>query len=204
MVLRLRLSRWILAVSSYEIDGASTTKDGAEKQGVRQIIREEIRQYLQDPLGFPEEYKGWLPEWITQAGIDVPISQIVGFSGFTAQAATPVATQESSSSTTYTDLATVGPQITGLPDGQYLLLFGLTMANGASTSYAGVKINSTDPADADAIQITTTSAYGMAKAVVGTLDGGGNNTVKLVYRSSTAVSAQFALRWLVALKVSNA
>jgi hypothetical protein len=66
-------------VSSYDLDGSSTTKEGVEKVGIRQIIREEIRQYLQDPLGFPEEYKGWLPEWITQAGIDVPIGQVIGF-----------------------------------------------------------------------------------------------------------------------------
>jgi hypothetical protein len=86
-------------MSSYDIDGASTTKDGAEKQGVRQIIREEIRQYLQDPLGFPEEYKGWLPEWITQAGIDVPIGQVIGFSQTTPNAATTIVTTVRADST---------------------------------------------------------------------------------------------------------
>jgi hypothetical protein len=64
------------------VDGSSTTKEGVEKQGIRQIIREEIRTYFQDPLGYEKEFKGWLPEWIGQSGIDIPISQVIGFNQF--------------------------------------------------------------------------------------------------------------------------
>jgi hypothetical protein len=42
-------------LSAYDLDGSSTTKEGAEKVGIRQIVREEIAKYLQDPLGYEEE-----------------------------------------------------------------------------------------------------------------------------------------------------
>jgi hypothetical protein len=69
-------------VSSYDLDGSSTTKEGTEKLGIREIVREEIVRYFQDPLGYEEEFKGWIPEWITTAGIDVPIGQVIGFSQY--------------------------------------------------------------------------------------------------------------------------
>jgi hypothetical protein len=168
------------------VDGSSTTKEGVEKQGIRQIIREEIRTYLQDPLGYEKEFKGWLPEWIGQSGIDIPISQVIGFSQFTAQTAARIITSEGRTSSTYGDLATVGPTLTDLPDGQYLVLFGTGAAvtTVATTAVMNVQINST--------------------VLAATLNNSGVNTLTAKYRSGdNATNSQFLNRWLIALKYSN-
>jgi hypothetical protein len=191
-------------LSSYDVDGASTTKDGQEKQGIRQIIREEIRQYLQDPLGFPEEYKGWLPEWITQAGIDVPISQVIGFSQFQVQPANNVLTSETTASTSYTDLATVGPSLSGLADGQYLLLYGCFSRNsGADLAVYAPSVNGAAAADVDqGGQEGAAGAYTM-RAVTKDLAADGNNSVVLKYKVGGGTGT-FLNRWMLALKYANA
>jgi hypothetical protein len=190
-------------LSSYEIDGASTTKDGTEKSNLRTIIREEIRQYLQDPLGFPEEYKGWLPEWITQAGIDVPISQVIGFSQFQAQPAANVLTSETTASTSYTDLATVGPSLSELADGQYLLMYGCFSSNsGSDLSVYAPSVNGAAAADADQGGQVATGSYTM-RAVTKDLTAGGNNSVVLKYKVGGGTGT-FINRWMLALKYANA
>lgn len=189
-------------MSSYDLDGSSVKKDGSEKQGIREIIRDEIRQYLQDPLGFPEEYKGWLPEWITQAGIDIPIGQVIGFSTFAAQFAA-VATQENSTSTTYGDIATVGPTLSGLGPGRYILFYGSSYGSAQEGFYSPM-VNSTEAVDADALQTLTTSAENIpgAFAVLKDLDQD-SNTVQMRYRIGSAGAGAFKKRWLIALKYSN-
>jgi hypothetical protein len=192
-------------LSSYDLDGSSTTKEGTEKVGIKEIIREELRAYLQDPLGFPEEFKGWLPEWITQAGIDIPIGQVIGFTQFTAQAAPTIATAESTTSTSFVDLTTPGPTLTGLPDGVYLILFGAAASISAPGDIAlmGVKVNATEAADADTTRTSVDQAESATRAIVKTLDGGGNNTLLARYRSGGGTAA-FRNRWLVAIRISNA
>jgi hypothetical protein len=191
-------------LSSYDIDGSSTTKEGQEKSNLRTIIREEIRQYLQDPLGFPEEYKGWLPEWITQAGIDVPIGQVIGFSQFQVQAAPRINTSESTASTTYTNLATVGPTFTGLADGQYLIMFGAAALTTSGVALMAIELNGAAASDDNSAAFTTTaSGVSGAAAFTTTLENGGNNSLLAKYRT-TAGTGTFAYRWLVALKYANA
>jgi hypothetical protein len=200
---KLRLSRWIRAVSNYDVSGTSVSKDGQEKQDLRQIIRDEIRAYLQDPLGFPSEYKGWLPEWITQVGIDVPISQITGFSGFTAQAATRISVSEGTGSATYVDLATVGPTLTGLPDGQYAVFVGAAAVTTSGVCFMAIAENGAAASDSQSAQFaTTTGGVSGAAAYLTTLNNGGNNTLEAKYRT-TAGTGTFNHRWLIALKYAN-
>jgi hypothetical protein len=190
-------------LSSYEIDGASTTKDGTEKSNLRTIIREEIRQYLQDPLGFPEEYKGWLPEWITQAGIDIPIGQVIGFPGFTAQAATRISVSEGTGSASYTDLATVGPTLTGLADGQYVVFFGAAAVTTSGVCFMAIAENGAAASDSQSAQFaTTTGGVSGAAAYLTTLAAAGNNSLEAKYRT-TAGTGTFNHRWLIALKYAN-
>jgi hypothetical protein len=194
-------------LSAYDIDGSSTTKEGTEKLGIREIVREEIVRYFQDPLGYEEEFKGWIPEWITTAGIDVPIGQVIGFSQYVARAASPVVPTEGTTSAAYTNLATTGPELTDLPDGQYLILFGAGInSTGTPTNgFMGVKVNSTEADDDDACHgfIPNTTAAPGARAITKTLDGGGSNTLLARYRSDGSNTVQFRRRWLVAVKYAN-
>ena len=146
---------------------------------------------------------GQLVDYITQSGIPIPISQVVGFAQFTAQSASPVTAGENTASTTYVNLTTTGPQVTGLPSGQYLLLYGCAALQAtAGDLLMAPSINSATPVDADAALTSTPTASGAVRAVTKTLSLA-SNTVLAQYRV-TGGTGTFKNRWLVALKFANA
>lgn len=49
-----------------------------EETGFDAKVRKVFMRMLRDPLSFPGEYKAWLPPFIEQANIQVPVSQLVG------------------------------------------------------------------------------------------------------------------------------
>lgn len=162
-------------------------------------------QILSDPTDYPRDFTGWIGPWVGLAGIDVPISQIVGFAQFTAQVAPTIATSQSTTSATYTNLGTVGPQLTGLPDGNYLLLYRASVVNntaGVGCLYSP-KINGTEATDADAANasgVELTTAVGFT---VKELKTGGNNTILMRYRTDGVATATYGGRWLVAFRYAN-
>jgi hypothetical protein len=64
-------------------------------------------------LSVPKEFETTMLDRVNLNPPLLPVTQILGFSQFTAQAAEVLASQ-TTTSTTYADLATVGPQLTGL------------------------------------------------------------------------------------------
>jgi hypothetical protein len=185
--------------------GGDLDKDGEPKEGFDERVRRIIREVLSDPLGFPEEYKGWLPEWLALSGFNIPISQVRGFAQFTANSAS-VTTQQSTASASYTNLGTVGPELAGLPAGSYLLIYGAGAAAVAGVrASVSPKINAVEATDADAMQLIPATAGDVipgAMATVKTLSEA-SNTVTLRYKVASG-TASFQNRWLVALKYSNA
>src|SRR3990167_8443773 len=103
---------------------------------------------LTHALRLPKDTIGYLVERIAMDGLQIPVSQLSGFTSFTAQAA-EIVTEETTTSLTYTDLATVGPTKTGLPDGLYLLIYGAAMASSAAGNavYVSVEVNAAAAAD---------------------------------------------------------
>src|SRR5438132_8766379 len=63
-----------------------------------------------------------------------------------------VATAQNTTNGAYVDLATVGPTITGLPDGVYLIFHGAALVTGTADQQAfqSVSFNGAGPSDADA------------------------------------------------------
>ena len=141
----------------------------------------------------------------------IPISQISGFSQFTAQYAT-VSTEQAITSSTYGNLGTTGPQITGLPDGKYLFIYGAALegrpTDNATIAWMSVSFNGAAASDNDGIRQQGELAIPASRATVATLQNNGNNTVTAKYRwesSGTPASNPTAsYRWLVALKYANA
>lgn len=168
-----------------------------------------LREWLlRDVLTTPayKDFAGWVNGRILVDGSEIPISQISGFSGFTAQAATPVITSEGTTSTTFTNLATTGPELTGLADGQYVFIFGCSSVNsGAATAQMSLSYNGAAPSGSDSADNSVNVFSGTARAVTKTLSNGGNNTVTCKYMSSSGAStATFYNRWLVGIKFANA
>lgn len=174
---------------------------------LRQIVRDEIHAALAETVTWPETLNQALPSWLEVNPPTLPISQITGFSQFTVLSS-EIDTSETTSSTGYTDLATVGPSLSGFPDGNYILMYGATMSNGDGiNNLVSPLINLTGPSDTDAasvqgvIGITVIASVGRLK--VQQFTNGSLNSVTLQYRVDGATTGTFYNRWLVALKYSN-
>lgn len=155
---------------------------------------------------FSEEALEQVAFWLEQRGLHIPITQILGFAGFTANV-NQVIDNASRTSGTFGDLSTgaVGPQVTGLPDGKYALLWaGLVSPSGGGTGQMGVSVNGDDPASVGATNLFSNgSIYFGVKFTTRTLSAGGNNTVKCVYRNSAGFTVTAQDRSLLVLKYAN-
>lgn len=165
-----------------------------------------LTRMLSYPESFPPKFKSWLTEYLAVNMQPIPRSQVQGLSQFGITAATPVLTAETTTSTTYTDLATAGPTITGLSDGQYLLFYTAAMFNSAGASSAmNVRLNSTDPTNDDNAALSNAGANGVSviSLSVADLRNSNNNTVTAKYRVNSASTGTFFYRRMFALKIGN-
>src|SRR5207302_674676 len=137
---------------------------------------------------FSAEALGQLRLWLEQNPPAVPITSVLGFSRFTATSATTDGA-DTSASTTYGDLAGgSGPTLTGLPDGNYVVLFGAYMRNNtvSQSSAMSLQVNNTSAVDTDFAAVTSPAAtaidnISVARAVVKQLNSSGNNTLAAKY-----------------------
>lgn len=172
------------------------------------------RRILGNPAYFPEAFKSWVVQYMAVNQQLIPKSLIQG-SLFGSSNVAEVATQESTSSASYTNLSTTGPQLTGLADGTYLLLFGAVVYDVAN-EFAGLmslSYNGSTATDADSLLVSYSVSEGAAverlgvsasRAVLKSLANDNNNTVTAKYKSdSGGGSVDFYYRWLIALKVGN-
>src|SRR5678816_4181755 len=107
---------------------------------------------LGHPLEFPPEFKQWLADYVALQKLKFPISQVFGFALQRVRTATEDA-EQTTASTTYTDLSTVGPTLSNVANGFYLMVFGAdcqASAGSAQHIYMGLSINSATPSDDDA------------------------------------------------------
>lgn len=139
-------------------------------------------------------------------GLRTPITQVLGFTQFTAQTATFVATGETTTSTSYTNLATVGPTLTDLPDGRYVILFGCAAKTSVTTASAdmSIQVNSTSATDNDACFQGNTDVSSIMRATTATLSNSGSNSITAKFKVSSAATGTFSHRWLTAIRYANA
>ena len=136
----------------------------------------------------------------------VPISQISGFSQFTAQSSVNNGTALRNVNS-YGDPTTgdAGPSITLLPKGKYVLLYGALAwdsSGGGGTMYVSPKVNSTEAESADAANVTAnTTGISIMRACLKDLSLE-NNTVTLRYNASSG-TGRWDNRFLIALRYAN-
>lgn len=152
------------------------------------------------------EFKAWLVDFILVNVVpQIPVSQLSGFRSFTSTH-DEIPNAETISSTTYTDLATVGPQLTDLSDGSYSFLFGCNYSSSAGgDGYMALSVNGAAPSDALAAYIRPSVAnrYNLVRGVEMTIKSGAANTVKAQYRVSSGTNG-FESRWLIGQRTGNA
>ena len=151
------------------------------------------------------EFLGQYKTWLEQNPPSIPVTQILGFTGFTFQPATTISTGQATTSTTYADLATVGPSLQGLSKGKYAIFFG---AQGQPTSptvglMSLTVTNVAAATDTDSIVFAAGANMSASRVVLKDLAQDGANGVAAQYRSSDGGSVSFSNRWLIAVKYSN-
>jgi hypothetical protein len=171
-----------------------------------------LRQLLfTETMDLPPEFKKWVADYASVNGLPVPISQIVGFAGFTAKVAAPVNASTSTTSSAWQDLG--GPSLAQLPPGGYLIVWGFQgwVNTLGKDAYMDLRINGTNPADDSQSAIagympsgtSPTDGNSVMSFRVETLTAD-NNTILAVYKNQgNAETAYFAKRRLFALRYAN-
>ena len=152
------------------------------------------------------QFLSYLVSYIEQSGLLIPVSQVPGFSSFTAKYSS-VSNSESITGSSYGDLGTVGPQITGLPPGLYLLLYGAYLEGQPSSNtvaFCSPSVNGSTPSDSAAAIQQALYQVSVSSASLATLSSN-TNTVKLQYKRTTSgpYDPSATYRWLIALKYAN-
>ena len=148
-----------------------------------------------------------LAGWFEQRGLRTPISQIVGFKQFLGQTSTSVLTIETTTSTLYGDLATVGPTVSGLADGNYLVFHGCRSAigvtDGSDQARMAIPVNGAAASDNECASSSWAGFMSVTMLNARKLTVGGNNTIQAKYKSNAGATAYFGTRWLIALRYGN-
>ena len=171
---------------------------------IAQQANETARPLVNNIFGVSAEFLGELKTWLEQNPPAIPVTQIVGFNQFTVKSATNINTAETTASVSYVDLATTGPSLTELPDGQYLVLFGCASSNTTDTSLMSISINGasvtsdTDPGSCESSGGLNTSVMSFFTTTL----SAGSNSLVAKYRV-TAGTGTFFYRRLLAIKFSN-
>lgn len=162
------------------------------------IEQADFDQYLKNPILYPEAFKDWISDWYATNVPKLHVSQIFGFKLQSMKVAENIATAESTTSASYVDLATVGPTLTGISNGFYVVIWGCHASNSLA-GQIGVSVDGATPTGD--LQMTVDGLAG-AMAAVGRMaiadlsTGDDNHTLQLKYK---ATSVQH--RWLHAMKV---
>lgn len=179
---------------------------------VTEWFQQQLLAALADPLfNVPKQFETWVVDRVAVSGLNIPIGQIVGFSGFTAQFDNVVA-EAHTTSNVYADASVsggAGPELDGLADGQYVLFFGGSGGGDFATNttyHIAASVNGSTPTDDQSAEFASDRGNTSgAMIVIATLNNDGNNNVKCVYRSSDGTDrGNIRYRWLVALKFANA
>lgn len=171
------------------------------------------RRFMSHPETFPDAFKAWLIDFIAVNGALIPPSQILGGGLLKESNAAQIATAESTSSTSYTNLSTTGPTLSGLSDGTYLILLGCTMAATLNSwdAYMSISINGAAASDSDGWVSAWTVSEGAAveylavsgsRALLKEISNENNNTLTAKYKTG-GVGVDFSNRWMMALKVGR-
>lgn len=168
--------------------------------------RDAVKRLLAHPIMFPEEFKSWLPDFLATNIPKLPISQVFGFKVDKIQVATEITAAESTTSTSYVDLTTVGPELTQLANGYYIVLFGgrVSAYGGAPTlgDLGGVmspSLSGSTPLDADCAAAVFNPMFRMTLVRLTSND---NNSIRIKYKKSgTQTSITFERRYMAAMRV---
>jgi hypothetical protein len=165
------------------------------------------RPVVNSIFDFSDQALSGLRLYLEQNPPAIPITSILGFSGFTVKAAAVSASFTATLGTWEADGTHPGPTLSGLADGSYVLLWGAE----SNTSVAGAiaamsaKVNSTASDFGMSASTKAVDQITIMSATTATLSNAGSNTVTCEYWGSVASGATgtFGRRFLIAIKYAN-
>ena len=173
--------------------------------GEEQLSPEE-RDLLRRLFSFPEEIPKVFPSWMIEymkINGQFDKRQVTGLANFDVYPATEITDEDTVAvgQTTFTALAHVGPSLTGLSNGLYIVQFGgLARAGQSDGSYAieSIAVNGTVTSDEIWSGANFSSVNKMAHV---TLDNGDNNSIVAKYRRfGGSFAVTWRQRWMVAIR----
>jgi hypothetical protein len=170
----------------------------------------EIDHLLSKPTATPNEFSTWIVNWLT-ANMDISTYQLRGLAATFFKAAPVIAATEATASATMTDLATVGPTLTGLSNGRWLAFWGANMGTTSSdvVGLMGISPNGDTASDEQAAKARITAPPELVPVIYSrdyVLDGNDDNTLQAKYMRASGVAGsnpRYFNRWLVAVKVAK-
>lgn len=170
--------------------------------------RETVKRLFASPEDFPREFGAWIVDYINLNAQLQPF-QVQGLSLQTPRTATVNTAETRGWDASYGDLATVGPELTDLGSGIYLILFSGEVQNfeaGVESSMS-ISINGATALETDGVTVFTSSISlnaPLVRFIVLTLDKP-KNTIRCQYRrvGSGATTATFRKRNLVAIRIGR-
>lgn len=162
-----------------------------------------MERLLSAPIFFPDGFKDWVSDAFARDIPLIPYTQFLGGRLNIAKSGDYIVTNESRSATAWGDLTTVGPTVSNLADGSYLIIWGCTISS--EEGLMGVSINGADPSDDRAVGTAGASAIvSPAYAYIADLKNNNNNTVQCKYRNVVGGGSNFRRRWLAVIRISQA
>lgn len=178
---------------------APPTQAGVPDEGTRNLMKKVFGDFSQVP-------EKWLSGLISLLQVEQPTyEQVPGRAAYVPQFAQVLTAEDLTGTDAYANLATTGPEVTGLGAGSYVAFWSALVQPAdivIADTYVGVAVNGSDVGDATAALKPEDQAVG---TVVSFLTGdltGTTNSVRLRYRiSDDTATMTFSRRNLLVMKV---
>jgi hypothetical protein len=183
--------------------GLKDMPDPSKLPGLSPEERRMVTKLFSSPMDIPPEWKAWLVSFLEANPPLLPISQIHGFSDFTATYQETADNDAITVANTWQTLAHSGPDIAEVPKGRYIILYGCNYdATGGATGFMGPVFNgAASPSVFVEIVPVNVERFILMRANLVDLTEDAN-TVGFKYQASQ-VGPKFASRWTIILKYAN-
>jgi hypothetical protein len=163
--------------------------------------------------GGEDEFMSWIEDWAA-GHLMTQGAQIVGQPLLLFEEAPPIEDAQSTTSATFVDLGTRGPELTKMADGNWIAIWGCLVTNDAGgdvvaqmsilPSWAGEsdsQVASTASAVSTRANMVYSRAFGAQGPAAVDSTGQGNNSMRARYRRQSGTGTPtFSNRWLVAVR----
>jgi len=160
--------------------------------------RDLLKKLLANPIEFPEAFKRWVGDYFAQNIPLIPYGNFLGSKVNIAKSGDYILTTQGPATSAYGNLATVGPSVSGLADGVYVVLWGATTTGGEHEGFMAVSVNGDTPTDLHAGPSNFDNTITHGRLI--TLKNDNNSSIVCKYKGS---QQSWGSRWIVVIRVAT-